>query len=328
MKRIKQKKAQLKIKEKNNGNTKEILQQEMRKNALMQNDVTPSMGIDDLDSPIRMYGQANSEQFQSILNINQPSMTSLTKSPHMMSQAFPDDLSPEMLKKMSQSEQMKYQSQISISQTTQNVKKEQNRIHMLYKGKMHEDVEKEKKLMIYQLQKVKFEVKKQSTDMTDLKAMNIELRQKIQRYTKLIAESKIQNKKQLEEDNIPEDIHELSVTRKLGHTEYGGGVSYDFEIGTNFNDRIEEGLSPALINVDRLDKSHDSYDWKRRGFHDEDAESPKSNILSASFHQAPRKFSAIGNDQQVSHDGVQRQFLPMKTGVDERQLHEEEVQYA
>ena len=56
LKRIKQKKTMLKTKARNNGNSKEILQQELRNNALFQNDIPRTDGLDDLESPMRLLG--------------------------------------------------------------------------------------------------------------------------------------------------------------------------------------------------------------------------------------------------------------------------------
>jgi len=47
---------------------------------------------------------------------------------------------------------------------------------MLYKGNMHQDVEKERNLTMYQLKKAKFEVEKHTVGMSELRATNAELR--------------------------------------------------------------------------------------------------------------------------------------------------------
>ena len=59
---------------------------------------------------------------------------------------------------------------------------------MLYKGNMHQDVEKERNLTNYQLKKVKFEVEKHTMGVSELKLANIDLRQKVKRYYHLINE--------------------------------------------------------------------------------------------------------------------------------------------
>ena len=59
---------------------------------------------------------------------------------------------------------------------------------MLYKGQMHQDVEKERNLTVYQLKKVKFEVVKNNTGVDELKVANADLRQKVKRYFSLITE--------------------------------------------------------------------------------------------------------------------------------------------
>ena len=53
---------------------------------------------------------------------------------------------------------------------------------------MHQDVEKERNLTIYQPKKVKFEVEKHNMGVNELKIANAELRQKVKRYYHLIDE--------------------------------------------------------------------------------------------------------------------------------------------
>ncbi len=47
--------------------------------------------------------------------------------------------------------------------------KEQNRIHMLYKGKLQSDVEKQKNISIYQLNKARQDVEKHTVGVHELK---------------------------------------------------------------------------------------------------------------------------------------------------------------
>lgn len=73
---------------------------------------------------------------------------------------------------------------------------------MLYKGQMHQDVEKERNLTVYQLKKVKFEVVKNNTGVDELKVANADLRQKVKRYFSLITEQKIANDKAAAAANV------------------------------------------------------------------------------------------------------------------------------
>lgn len=57
------------------------------------------------------------------------------------------------------------QSIVSDSKAT----KEQNRIHMLYKGNLQSDVEKQKNISIYQLNKARQDVEKHTVGVHELK---------------------------------------------------------------------------------------------------------------------------------------------------------------
>ena len=89
---------------------------------------------------------------------------------------------------------------------------------MLYKGNLQSDVEKQKNLSVYQLNKAKFEVEKHTIGVHELKLQNAELKKKIKRYLILIEEQKVNLEKAEEEANREEDLNEVSVTRKLNHT--------------------------------------------------------------------------------------------------------------
>ena len=67
---------------------------------------------------------------------------------------------------------------------------------------------------------------------------NAELHAKIKRYHGLITERKDLLKKLEAEGNMPEDVHETSVTRKLGHTEMGD-ISDTLELGSAINKSVE-----------------------------------------------------------------------------------------
>ena len=66
--------------------------------------------------------------------------------------------------------------------------KETQRIHMLYKGKMQNDVEKERNLTMYQLKVAKQSAQKHSNGITDFKLQNAELKTRIKRYVGLVEE--------------------------------------------------------------------------------------------------------------------------------------------
>ena len=66
---------------------------------------------------------------------------------------------------------------------------------------MHQDVEKERNLTIYQLKKVKFEVEKNNLGVNELKLANADLKQKVKRYYHLILEQKKINEKAAAEAN-------------------------------------------------------------------------------------------------------------------------------
>ena len=120
---------------------------------------------------------------------------------------------------------------------------------MLYKGVINQDVEKEKNLTVYQLKKARFEIDKGTNGIEELLKQNEDLKKKINRYIRLIKEQKVAIEKAIEEANIPEDLNELSVTRKLGHTEIGD-ISDTFDLGSAVNKSQEDNIvSRANINA-------------------------------------------------------------------------------
>ena len=124
---------------------------------------------------------------------------------------------------------------------------------MLYRGNMQSDVEKEKNLSMYQLNKARFEIQKSQLGAHDLRAANAELKNKIKRYIKLIEEQKVAIEKAEADANVIEDLNEFSVTRKLGHTDMGD-ISDTFEMGSALNKSVEGGdnyVSRALIDGER-----------------------------------------------------------------------------
>jgi len=66
------------------------------------------------------------------------------------------------------------------------------------------------------------------------------LKQKIKRYVGLLKERKETIQKQATSDSVLEDVHETSVTRKLGHTDIGD-ISDTLELGSAVN-KSGEGL--------------------------------------------------------------------------------------
>lgn len=78
---------------------------------------------------------------------------------------------------------------------------------------------------------------------------NADLNAKIKRYHGLIIERKDLLEKLAAEGNAPEDVHETSITRKLGHTDMGD-ISDTLELGSALNKSVEENyVSRANINV-------------------------------------------------------------------------------
>ena len=116
---------------------------------------------------------------------------------------------------------------------------EQTRIHMLYKGHMNEDIEKERSLANYQLKKAKLDKEKHDMNAQELKVANADLRKKIKRYVKLVEEQKASLEKLENEPVFQEDLNELSVTRKLGHTDMGD-ISDTLELGSALYKSVED----------------------------------------------------------------------------------------
>ena len=105
-----------------------------------------------------------------------------------------------------------------------------------------------------------------------LKKENAELKEKMKLYLRLIEEQKANIEKMEAEANQPEDLHEISVTRKLGHTDIGD-ISDILEVGSALNksqegtdiyqSRIEIPGQHSMIHIKRMDYSRDSIDVNR-----------------------------------------------------------------
>ena len=95
------------------------------------------------------------------------------------------------------------------------------------------------KLTKYQLDQAKSKTVKHINGAEILKKENAELKEKMKLYLRLIEEQKANIEKMEAEANQPEDLHEISVTRKLGHTDIGD-ISDILEVGSALN-KSQEG---------------------------------------------------------------------------------------
>ena len=128
------------------------------------------------------------------------------------------------------------------------------------------------KLTKFQLDQAKTKTVKHINGAEILKKENAELKEKMKLYLRLIEEQKANIEKMEAEANQPEDLHEISVTRKLGHTDIGD-ISDILEVGSALNksqegtdiyqSRIEIPGQHSMIHIKRMDYSRDSIDVNR-----------------------------------------------------------------
>ena len=101
------------------------------------------------------------------------------------------------------------------------------------------------------------------------------------------------------EANQPEDLHEISVTRKLGHTDIGD-ISDILEVGSALNksqegtdiyqSRIEIPGQHSMIHIKRMDYSRDSIDVNRDDISDRShaPAQPQLQVNLSSSFAAPK----------------------------------------
>jgi hypothetical protein len=153
-----------------------------------------------------------------------------------------------------------------------------SRIHILYKGQLQKDVEKERDLTIYQLDKVRFTTERSINAIAELKLQNDELKSKLRRYAALIKEQhNIYKARATQEQNIDE-THEKSVTRKIGYTEFGD-ISDSLELNSALNKSIEHSnfISRANLDVNMSDQAIKKQDYAAENF----AVDQRSDLSSA-----------------------------------------------
>jgi len=162
-----------------------------------------------------------------------------------------------------------------MSQSMTHETKEQNRIHMLYKGNLHSDVEKERNLSMYQLNKAKSEVEKHTVGVHEMKTQNAELKKKLKRYLRLIEEQKDNVVKAEQQAGWQEDLNEASVTRKLNHThidDISDGLELNSAVlnrsiegsGEPYVSRADINLQHSVMAIKKQDFGQDSIDFQNR----------------------------------------------------------------
>jgi len=149
------------------------------------------------------------------------------------------------------------------------------------------------KLTQFQLGQAKSRTDKHISGAFELRKENKELKEKMRLYLRLIEEQKLNIEKTEAEANQPEDLHEISVTRKLGHTDIGD-ISDILEVGSAVNksqetdhyiSRAEIPGQHSMIHIKKMDFSRDSIDVNRDDISDR-SHAPPPNVqvnLSSSF---------------------------------------------
>lgn len=112
---------------------------------------------------------------------------------------------------------------------------------------------------------------KQTLSVQDLTSENEDLKKKIKRYQNLLKEQKANLSKQETAEHPVEDVHESSVTRKLGHTDIGD-ISDTLELGSSVYKSTEDHyVSRAQIEhetsvrmIKKMDYEEDSNEFQNR----------------------------------------------------------------